>query len=333
LAVLALAIISAAAAAAAADAAAAAETPAPQIQVGVYPFLRTGQDPAFAKLESFLKGKMSALPGIVPVDLAAGVPCDAEDTECLAAAGSFSGVDRVVRGAVEKFGDAYAVSLQLVDVATGEHSEVKRVLQGGPDDLLGGMEAMACEIAAQGPCTGRLSVETSAGGGELWLDGKNAGFLPAAEPLVLAVGRHAVRVARGALSTPERRVTVSYGQTLELHAQTRGNAFALDDGPLPQPVAASAAAPDAATAGAPLAAEAGPKILPWIFAGAAAVAVGLGGFFGNAALQDFHAADTTDHPEQVDPLAASAAGKATAANLLYAGAAAAAAGAVLTFVF
>jgi hypothetical protein len=228
------------------------------VQVGVYPFLLEGKEPAFDTLAAYLKGQIAALPGMVPVDVAADLPCEPEDIECLAAAGSFAGVDRVVRGRIAQIGDSYSVRLLQVEVATGTHGELKRVLQGGRAGLHAGLAAMICELL------------------------------------------------RGADCAPMAAVAVA----------------------APPPPA-----PPSALVGEPLAEEAPPKVLPWILAGAAALAVGAGGLLGSSALEDFRAADTTDHPEWVDTLADTAGVKATFANLLYAAGVAATAGAVLTFVF
>lgn len=179
-------------------------------KVGIYPLERIGPaDPAYDRLQESLRRNIGFFPDVEAFDLATPSRCRADDVRCLVGVGQLAAADVVVHGSVERFGEGYAVRLQLIDVTTTTRREVKRLVHGGAEELAAAMEGAACELVVTGRCEGSLRI-TGPAGARVVLAGRDVAELPWNG--TLPVGRHAVRVTRAGLSTEERYVGVSYGQ-------------------------------------------------------------------------------------------------------------------------
>lgn len=241
-------------------------------RVGIYPLERQGApDPAYDRVQAYLKKNLATFPHVEAFDIATPQRCKADDLGCLVSVGRMAAADLVVHGSVERFNNGYAVRLQLIDVGRTTRREVKRFIPGGSADLVAAMELASCELVTTERCQGTLKIGGVAGA-QVLVEARDVGTTPYEAPL--AIGRHAVRVARDGLSTEDRFVNVSFNQETALAVQQQNGRLSFVDDfdavPLPpdllaeeglEPEKPPAARPEARPAAA-AAAKPAPALVP-----------------------------------------------------------------------
>jgi hypothetical protein len=186
-------------------------------RVGVAALDRRGEaDPAYSALETELRESIERLTGHAALDLSGERRCEADAPDCWRQLVGKAPVDAVVRASVERSERGYQLALVRFDRARGLVAGPSRRVAGGAPDLLAVAELALCELLREqlfpgDRCEGELSITGPAGSTGV-VDGREVGAAPWTG--AVGIGRHAVAVRTGAVTTPERYVRVSHRRTV-----------------------------------------------------------------------------------------------------------------------
>ncbi len=140
------------------------------------------------------------------------------EPECLTGIGKKLGVAYMVSGTVGALGDSYVINLKLVEVASGK--EIRRIeepLSGSPDELIEAVRVAAYRLWAPDKLKGSIAILVDVTGAEVFLDGKQLGKTPLAQPVAnLAVGKHSLRIAARGYSDFLQDVDVRFQKSTQV---------------------------------------------------------------------------------------------------------------------
>ncbi len=186
-----------------------------------------------SRINSVLRGEIGRVPGfrLAPGEKSAAVlskhpdllSCPGE-AECLSRMGMLTGADLVVSGVLGTLGDLFSLDIKLVDVATKQ--EIRRVAQtwsGEEKFLIEVMRQVATRLLKPEAYTGRLELNVSVPGVEIFIDGDPVGRTPLEVPLRLSPGRHALKLVCAGFKDYEQFVDVPFNRTVPVSVEMKGS--------------------------------------------------------------------------------------------------------------
>src|SRR5204862_5205274 len=138
---------------------------------------------------------------------------------CAVSAASHAGARQLIIGTTSQLGDSFMIDPKLLDARTGQ--EIRRAthpVSGSQEALIETVRATAVQLLAPARFVGSLRVLVpGVTGAMLFVDGKQSGTLPLAQPLEgLTPGQHVVRVKDKARET-STFVEVRFGRMTDAH--------------------------------------------------------------------------------------------------------------------
>ena len=139
------------------------------------------------------------------------------DTECLTTMGKTVGADLVVSVEVSGLGDVRLLHLKLIDPARG------RAVRSTTAELgAGGLDPGALvRLLQPGGYRGRLALDISPEGAQVFIDGRRMAVAPVTAPLTLTVGTHALRITHPEYRDYVRFVDIGYAKQVKLAVDMR----------------------------------------------------------------------------------------------------------------
>lgn len=212
-----------------------AANPTPATAVLMMPLRPLGIDPAVAaRLEDLVRAEARAIPGIqlmhhdeVRSRLEGVLKAAPEGCEgnpgCSASFGRAVAAQSVLTGVAAGLSDAYAVTLKLVDVATGrEVARTDEKLSGKPDDLIYAARSASYRVLAPHLYIGTLVLRVPTEGAEVSVDGRGVGRTPLPGPIGgLKPDKHALRITKTGFKDFEQFFEVRFQGTTILDVDLR----------------------------------------------------------------------------------------------------------------
>ncbi len=137
-------------------------------------------------------------------DFALSDQCNSQ--ECAVQVGQLLGVQYMIAGDIAKFGQTYTIDLRMIDVGTGKIVKTKSEdYEGKMEGLLNVMKSIANAFAGKDEGTavagaaGDIFVSSNPAGGNIFLDGKETGFVTPRLLEGITTGKHTVEVRLGDL--------------------------------------------------------------------------------------------------------------------------------------
>jgi hypothetical protein len=186
-----------------------------------------------SRINAVLRSEIGRVPGcrLVPAEKVTSVVSKHEDlsgcpgeVECLSQMGMLTGADLVVSGVLGTLGDVFSLDIKLVDVASKQ--EIRRVAQtwsGEEKFLIEVMRQVATRLLKPEAYSGRLELNVSVPGVEIFIDGDPAGRTPLEAPLRLSPGRHALKLVCSGFKDYQRFVEVPFNRTVPLFVEMKGS--------------------------------------------------------------------------------------------------------------
>ena len=215
-----------------------------------------------------------------------GLNCDVRQVDCGLKLGVLAGVDLVLLASAEPKGDAFALTLVLLDVEEiAERNRVSAEVRRRHEDQGASLRAALTAVWAKKQAALDLSVVPD--GARVVVDDRYVGDTPLQTPIALAPGAHVVEVSHADHDPVTRAFELKKGQQATMRVSLVPRAPSTAERPAPAPAEANAAGTTTETLGpdpvpeAALAPEEDP--FPWltvtgaVLAGVGAVALIGGG--------------------------------------------------------
>lgn len=235
------------------------------------------------RLETLFRSELdrlakSPLPSRKDMDLAVGKDktlreCTGEE-KCLTTIGGKVGVDVMVAGSVAALGDSYILNIKAVDVKTGK--QIRRIesdpLRGSPDELIEAVRVAAYSLLAPEQLYGSVYVLSDLVGADVKLDGKSVGKTPLPKSIAkVALGKHQIEVAAKGYLPYQEEIDVRFQKSTRVVVRLAQQQSAVVTGP-PKTVVRPAKKPWYTS--------------KWMYVGAGAAAILVGGVIGWGAGKD-----------------------------------------------